>query len=98
MDNQIFKLPICPQCKDTKYVFRDLAILETYKHCDRCSISWDLMGNIKDYSKFICKDGEQYITPTKRRIKKEAERLWAEAGNPDGRSEEFWLTAEKNVL
>jgi len=31
-------------------------------------------------------------------VRRRAYRLWEEAGRPEGRSEEFWLAAEREVL
>jgi len=107
----IFTLPICPQCKDTKYVGQlsfgshvenhlGLAVKSVksiQQMCDRCSIKWNHNGKIEPYSTMVI-NGKQYVTPLKRKIQEEAERLWVEAGKPKGRSEEFWFAAEKNLL
>jgi len=38
------------------------------------------------------------LSDREERIRRRAYRLWEEAGQPDGRSNEFWLAAEKEIL
>jgi hypothetical protein len=91
--NGIYTLPICPRCKDTKYVVPDPALSSRDQICSRCSIKWNIYGRVDDFVSCVNK-----MTSLKYKIKQEAERLWSEAGKPEGRDKEFWLAAEKNVL
>ena len=36
-------------------------------------------------------------TPREERVRARAERLWREAGQPEGRDEEFWRQAEREI-
>jgi hypothetical protein len=36
-------------------------------------------------------------TPREERIRERAKRLWEEAGKPEGRDEEFWQRAEREI-
>jgi hypothetical protein len=48
------------------------------------------------YEKLL--DGlRKHIKPDSALVEKRAKELWADAGNPGGRDEEFWFEAEKQV-
>jgi len=37
------------------------------------------------------------MTPREERVRARAQRLWQEAGRPEGRDEEFWHRAEREI-
>lgn len=47
IDKELAKLPICPQCKDTKVVIEmPYATMTTWHLCNRCKIEWSVSGQI----------------------------------------------------
>lgn len=90
METDLLKLPICPSCKDTKYVtdrwcrpFAD----HHYHICYKCCINWSPhLGVRKD---------DWLMEMKHKTIADSAYAKWIADHKPYGRDQEFWLEAER---
>lgn len=90
MENDLLKLPICPSCKDTKYVTdrwcRPLACHYFYI-CYRCCIDWSPNLGVRK-SEWLMEHKHKAIADS-------AYARWLAADKPSGKDQEFWLAAEQ---
>lgn len=90
MEKELLKLPICPQCNETKYVTdrwcRPMACTYYYI-CYRCCINWSPELGVEK-NDWLMENKHKFIADT-------AYRHWADNNKPYGRDQEFWLAAER---
>ena len=63
---------------------------------DRQGARW--IGTVRSHSALAgCARSQEWAMPKEQQIRERARRLWREAGEPDGRNEEFWRRAEQEL-